>query len=183
MTSHRAVSLLARPSLALSSYGLALLVLIGIVGLSIDGMLAGYQDRSERWTAFERLAGRARVGKKPLQVQHQEPSGQVYLEGETRALAQAALLQRVAQVVARAGGTVTSSEVETDMPQDKARSLKVTANLEIEQRGLQAMVYNIEISKPLLFIESIAVNAPAGGEGKLRVVMQVSGQWAKTNDQ
>jgi general secretion pathway protein M len=172
------VILLGRPYLAISSYALAFFVFVGIATVSFLGLLESHRALGDQWDALERLNGRMRGAQRTVLADVPSHPRAVFHEGESAAIAHATLLQRAAQIIARAGGTLYSSEVQADLPQEKSKSIKVTTVLEIDQGGLQAMVYNIETSEPLLFIESMLINTPPGGEKKLRVVMQISGQWA-----
>ena len=55
------------------------------------------------------------------------------------------------------------------------------ANCEIGQPALQKLLYDIEAGMPFLFVDQLVVQAPAGtstgGDGRLRVMIAVSGQW------
>jgi len=46
---------------------------------------------------------------------------------------------------------------------------------------LQKLLYDLEAGQPFLFVDQLSVQAPASssfsGEGKLRVLLSVSGQW------
>jgi general secretion pathway protein M len=107
------------------------------------------------------------------------PSGSPFLQGATVTVAGAVLLQRVTGAVTRVGGNVLSSQVDLNGAQSKTGFLTIIASCEIDQPGLQQLLYDIEAGMPFLFIDQLAVQAPAGaaGEGKLRVLLTVSGQW------
>lgn len=53
------------------------------------------------------------------------------------------------------------------------------ASCEIEQVGLQPLLYDLEAAMPFLFVDQLTVQAPtsSAGEGKLRILLAVSGQW------
>jgi general secretion pathway protein M len=59
--------------------------------------------------------------------------------------------------------------------------LSVIASCEIDQPGLQQLLYDLEAGMPFLFIDQLVVQAPSNfgtsAEGKLRVLLTVSGQW------
>ena len=108
------------------------------------------------------------------------PSGSPFLEGGTVTVAGAALLQRVAGVVTRLGGNMVSSQVE--LPDGRAKGggfLSIIASCEIGQQGLQQLIYDLEAGMPFLLIDQLSVQAPAAmtDDGKLRVLLTVSGQW------
>jgi len=91
------------------------------------------------------------------------------------------LLQRVSAAVTKLGGNVLSSQVELQGSQSKAGFLSIIASCEIDQPGLQRLLYDIEAGMPYLFIDQLVLQSPpnfaASGEGRLRVLLTVSGQW------
>ena len=107
--------------------------------------------------------------------------GSPFLEGETITVAGAMLLQRIDAAVAKAGGAVSSSQIELDGPQAKDGFVSLTANIEIAQPELQPLLYDLEAGMPYLFVDSLAIQSPqAFGEAetaRMRVVIGVSGQW------
>jgi len=109
------------------------------------------------------------------------PSGSPFLEGATVTVAGAALLQRVTAAVTKLGGNVLSSQVDLQGTQAKAGFLSVIASCEIDQPGLQQLLYDVEAGMPFLFIDQLVVQAPSSvgtsAEGKLRLLLTVSGQW------
>ena len=109
------------------------------------------------------------------------PPGSAFLEGPTVTVAGAALLQRVAAAVTKAGGTIQSSQVELQGPQSKPGFIGVVANCELDQPDLQQLLYDLEAGMPFLFVEQLAIQAPTAAsgarEGRLRVQLTVYGQW------
>jgi general secretion pathway protein M len=107
------------------------------------------------------------------------PSGSPYLEGATVTVAGAALLARVAGAVTRLGGNVLSSQLDVQGTQAKAGFVSMIASCELDQPALQPLIYDLEAGMPFLFIDQLSVQAPAisSGEGKLRILLAVSGQW------
>jgi general secretion pathway protein M len=108
-------------------------------------------------------------------------AGSPFLEGPTLTVAGAALLQRVAGAVTRAGGNVLSSQVDVQGPQAASGQVTLTASCEVDQTALQQLIYDIEAGMPFLFIDSMVAQAPlpttAAGGGRMRLVLSVSGQW------
>ena len=166
---------------------LATLSYIGIVAallaLSI-WFVTDYFDRSAAVaTARERLAlidGRAKPGVATAAGDAQA-NGSPFIEGQTITIAGAALQQRIGAAVAKAEGTVLSSQIVIDGPQAKDGFVNLTASLEIAQASLQRLLYDLEAGMPYLFIDTLAVQSPqAFGEAesaRMRVVIGVSGQW------
>jgi general secretion pathway protein M len=107
------------------------------------------------------------------------PSGSAFLEGATVTIAGAALLQRVAGAVTKLGGNVLSSQLDLQGTQAKAGFVSMVASCEIDQPALQPLIYDLEAGMPFLFVDQLAVQAPTvtSGEGRLRIVLAVSGQW------
>jgi general secretion pathway protein M len=107
--------------------------------------------------------------------------GSPLLREATITLAGAALQQRVEQAVARAGGALQSDEVALDGPGEKDGLIRVTANLELAQSGLQPLLYDLEAGMPYLFVEALDVQSPqALGEadnGPMRIALTVSSRW------
>lgn len=126
---------------------------------------------------FERAAASSSLGN--AHVAADAPAGSPFLEGQSQTIASAALLQRVASAITRVGGNVVSSEVE---PEDKALGagiVRITATSELEQNSLQPLLYDLEAGMPFLFVNKFIVQAPASGadSGRMRVVLEISGQW------
>jgi general secretion pathway protein M len=126
---------------------------------------------------FERAAASSSAGN--AHVVGAVPGGSPFLEGETETIASAALLQRVSSAITRVGGNVVSSEVE---PKDKALGegiVRITATSELEQNSLQPLLYDLEAGMPFLFVNKFVVQAAASraDSGRMRVVLELSGQW------
>ncbi len=109
------------------------------------------------------------------------PAGSPFLEGETVTVAGAALLQRVAGAVTRAGGNVLSSQVDVKGPQSTDGYVSLIASCEIEQSALQQVLYDLESGMPFLFIEQLVGQTAQAGltadAGRMRILLVVSGQW------
>jgi general secretion pathway protein M len=135
-----------------------------------QAMLDQFESRRPA-TAKDRLAGAP-------------PAGSPFLGGATVTVAGATLLQRVSAAVTKFGGNVLSSQVDLQGSQSKAGFLTIIASCDIEQTGLQQLLYDVEAGMPFLFVDQLVVQTPAGfgasGEGKLRILLTVSGQWQGT---
>jgi general secretion pathway protein M len=107
------------------------------------------------------------------------PSGSAFLEGATVTVAGAALLQRVASAVTRHGGNMLSSQLDVQGQHAKAGFVSMVASCEIDQATLQPLLYDLEAGMPFLFVDQLDIQTPTAspGEGKLRVLLGVSGQW------
>jgi general secretion pathway protein M len=103
-----------------------------------------------------------------------------FLEGRTAALAGAGLQQHIERVVADVGGALTSSEINLDESESKTRFLRLSVSAEMTQLALQSLLYNLEAGVPYLFVNSFEAQTPEASDasnGRVRVTMNVSGQW------
>ena len=93
-------------------------------------------------------------------------------------IAGAALQERVESAVKKAGGNVLSSQLDVQGgPNAKAGFVSMVANCELEQSALQSLLYDLEAGMPFLFVDQLDIQVPTAGEGKLRFLLGVSGQW------
>ena len=159
------------------------LVVAGLAAASF-WIVTGLIERNAAVAAAQQrlaqLEGRARPGP-AAEAADTQVTGSPFLEGQTITVAGAALQQRIGSAVAKAGGSVLSSQIGLDGPNAKTGFVSLTANLEILQPALQTLLYDIEAGMPYLFIDTLAVQAPqAFGEAegaRMRVTIGVSGQW------
>jgi general secretion pathway protein M len=108
-------------------------------------------------------------------------TGSPLLDGATVTVGGANLLARVAGSITRLGGNILYTQVDLDGPQAKDGFVSVTVNCELEQPALQQLLYDLESGMPFLFIDQLVAQGPAAAaatpQGKLRLVISVSGQW------
>jgi general secretion pathway protein M len=169
------------PPVAALLYAAVLGILLWMIASDIADLLARRQQYDGATAMLAQIEGRkapsARRGKNDTQA----PTGSVFLEGTTVTVAGAALLQRVAGAVAKVGGNVLSTQVELQGSQSKVGFVSVIVSCEVDQVGLQQLTYDLEAGLPLLFVDQLMAQAPAAvastGEGRLRVLLTVSGQW------
>jgi len=107
--------------------------------------------------------------------------GSPLLEGTTVTIGGANLLQRVAGSVAKLGGNILYTQVDLQGTRSKDGFVSVTVSCEVEQPVLQELLYDLESGMPFLFVDQLVAQGPAvpgvTPEGKLRVLISVSGQW------
>ncbi len=108
-------------------------------------------------------------------------AGSPLLEGATMTVGGANLLQRVATAITKVGGTIQYTQVDLEGPQSKDGFVSVTVNCEVAQPALQQLLYDVEAGMPFLFIDQLVAQGPAipgtTPEGKLRILISISGQW------
>jgi general secretion pathway protein M len=165
--------------LAAAAYaGLVFALLVMVVGSIVD-VLGQRAAVAASAAMLEQLDGRKAAGPGGRSTDASMPSGSAFLEGATVTIAGAALLQRVAGAVTKLGGNVLSSQLDVQGTPSKAGFVSMIASCEIDQPALQPLIYDLEAGMPFLFIDQLAVQAPTTslGEGKLRILLAVSGQW------
>ncbi|ABE61616.1 putative general secretion pathway protein M [Nitrobacter hamburgensis X14] len=164
---------------AMIYFGLLVLLLFTIAS-SISDLFGKRADVAAVQAMLDQFEGRRPVAAK-AGFAGAAPSGSPFLEGATVTVAGAALLQRVSAAVTKFGGNVLSSQVDLHGSQSKVGFLTIIASCDIEQTGLQQLLYDIEAGMPFLFVDQLVVQTPTGfaasGEGKLRILLTVSGQW------
>ena len=173
-------SLVSSPIVAGAVYAGLVAMLLVIVASSLIDLFNQRASVAASAAMLEQLEGR-----KPLAAGKRSggagtPSGSPFLEGATVTVAGAALLQRVAAAVTKAGGNVLSSQLDVQGPNAKAGFVSMVANCELEQAAMQSMLYDLEAGMPFLFVDQLDIQVPTAGESKLRFLLGVSGQWQGT---
>jgi general secretion pathway protein M len=167
---------LASPLLAAVAYVALVFALLFTAITSVADMFGQRAEVASSAAMLEQLEGRRPVAARGTEVSM--PSGSAFLEGATVTVAGAALIQRVAGAVTKLGGNVLSTQVELKGTQSKAGFISILASCEVEQVGLQQLLYDLEAGMPFLFVDQLVVQTPSGsGTGKLRILLAVSGQW------
>ena len=163
--------------------GVMILLLFVIVGCLTD-ILDKRADVKASAVMLEQFEGRRPVAIRGQAAGIAAPSGSPFLEGATVTVAGAALLQRVSGAVTKFGGNVLSTQLDLQGTQSRTGFLSMIASCEIDQPELQKLLYDLEAGMPFLFVDQLVVQAPASfttsGEGKLRILLTVSGQWEGT---
>ena len=172
-------SFAASPTLAAAAYAGLVLALLAMVVSSVVDVLDQRAAVASSAAMLEHLEGRKALASGGRSADAGMPSGSAFLEGATVTVAGAALLQRVAGAVTKLGGNVLSSQLDVQGTHSKAGFVSMVASCELDQPALQTLIYDLEAGMPFLFIDQLAVQAPttSSGEGKLRILLAVSGQW------
>jgi general secretion pathway protein M len=173
--------LLATPIFAVASYLCVMILLLFVIGSSVTDIVSQRAEVAGLRTMLEQFEGRKPAAGSGQSTAVAGPAGSPFLEGATVTVAGAALLQRVTAAVTKLGGNVLSSQIDLEGKQAKMGFLTIIASCDIDQIGLQQLLYDLEAGQPFLFVDQLSVQAPASfsssGEGKLRVLLSVSGQW------
>lgn len=168
------------PLMAVVLYLCAAAGLLLSAGLAIGGILDHQRALAQTSDLLDQLqAGKARGAAAAAAGRPGSP----FLEGPTVTVAGAALLQRVAAAVSEVGGTIQSSQVDVLGTQARDGLVGLVVSCEMEQPALQKLLYDLESGMPFLFVDQLDVQVPQttatneAGEGRIRVVLGISGQW------
>ena len=133
------------------------------------GMAAERLDRFERRIPKESMNAPAVIA----------PPGEPFLDELTLTMASAALLQRMTSAIARVGGTIVSSEVDTQNAQSKDGYIKVSATCNLAANALQQLLYEVESGMPFLFVDQLLAQADTepNKDGQLKATLVVTGLW------
>ena len=171
-------SLVNSPVVAATAYAALVIVLLVVAASSLIDMLSQRASVAAAAAMLEQLEGRKVPAAGGRSGDASAPSGSAFLEGATVTVAGAALLQRVASAVTKAGGSVQSSQLDLQGPQAKTGFVSMVANCELDQSALQSLIYDLEAGMPFLFIDQLDIQvATTSGDSKLRFLLGVSGQW------
>ena len=171
-------SLVGSPIIAGSVYAGLVAALLIIAASSLIDLYNQRASVAASAAMLEQLEGRKPLTADKRSKEAGAPTGSAFLEGATVTVAGAALLQRVAAAVTKAGGNVLSSQLDVQGgPNAKAGFVSMVANCELEQSALQSLLYDLEAGMPFLFVDQLDIQVATAGEGKLRFLLGVSGQW------
>jgi general secretion pathway protein M len=171
-------SLVGSPIIAGAVYAGLVAALLIIAASSLIDLYNQRASVAASAAMLEQLEGRKPLAADKRSADTAAPSGSAFLEGATVTVAGAALLQRVATAVTKAGGNVLSSQLDVQGgPNAKPGFISMVANCELEQSALQALLYDLEAGMPFLFVDQLDIQVATAGESKLRFLLGVSGQW------
>jgi general secretion pathway protein M len=170
---------LGKPLPAAACFAAIMALLLFAIISSLSDLLAQRAEVVAAGAMLDQFEGRRPASAQSAGIG--APTGSPFLEGATVTVAGASLLQRVTAAVTKLGGSVLSSQVDLQGSQAKAGFLSVIASCEIDQPGLQRLLYDVEAGMPFLFVDQLVVQAPGNPgnstEGRLHVLLTVSGQW------
>ena len=180
MSTHSIDRYLARyPRGATFIYGAAVLAMLLTSAFALVEIVQQYQAlnaAAETLATFERRKENGTSDSAPIG----QPAGSPFLEGPTVTVASAALLQQLTAALTRAGGSVISSEVDNQFAQSKDGFVRIRATGNIEQTGLQQLLYDLESGMPFVFVDQFSARMEVEGkkDGLMRVSLGVTGLWS-----
>jgi general secretion pathway protein M len=109
-----------------------------------------------------------------------------YLDAGTTGLAAAQLQAYLSQVAAAQQAIVISYGVEPARREDSPDAIRVQATLEVNQKSVQGLLYQLESGTPYVFVDSLAVQTPsatdqrgAQEDPKLRLTLNLRALWRR----
>jgi general secretion pathway protein M len=173
-------SVVNSPVVAATAYAGLVIALLAVATSSLVDLLGQRASVAAAAAMLEQLEGRKPLAAGKGSAEVGAPTGSAFLEGATVTVAGAALLQRVAAAVTKAGGSVLSSQLDLQGPNAKAGFVSMVANCELDQSALQSLLYDLEAGMPFLFIDQLDIQSANATDGKLRFLLGASGQWRGT---
>jgi len=145
---------------------LAALTWAAIIQPTIDWWLAARDTSSEQTEELHHLAlvagRRAGIEASLRELDAALSNPAIFWPGQSVPAVSAAIQGRLREIVTASGGTLRST---TDLPAAPDRGLP-RVSLRLQSDGpvtaLQAMLSAIEMSKPVLFVDAMTINAPDG---------------------
>lgn len=120
-----------------------------------------------------RAPGLARAGADP------------FVAGTSATVAGANMQERVVAAIRAAGGTVTSSQLDTAGGGTTPPTITLTLSCQLADAALQGLLYTLETAPPTLLLDQMSIDAAApgagdaapGGVGMLKISMVLSAYW------
>lgn len=169
------------PLVAATAYVAVFIVFVAVGWSELANLKQRHDEVSAANDILARLQGHAPAAHNTVLPVEVIRSGSPFLEGATVTIAGAALLRRVSETVAKVEGNIQSSQVDLQGTQLKNGFIDVIVTCEVDQPALQRLLYDLEAGMPFLFVDQMVAQAPVessiGKEGRMRVLLAVSGQW------
>ena len=149
----------------LAAIGLLAAVIAAVAVFAVMPTLQAYDDTEialarakEQVIGFERVArGRSAYAARLEELTARESASQVYLQGETDALAAARLQDQVSGVIERHGGTVRSIQSLPGQDDEDFRRVSVRVQFTGTTESLFQAVYSLETARPFVFIDNLDI--------------------------
>jgi general secretion pathway protein M len=169
------------PGLALVIYALLLIGGLLVIWTTYMEIASRATEVATIEEQVERLRTRLDVGNDQSQFYGFKASDG-FLSGDKLTVAAAELQRRVEATIATAGGSVISSQMELGEEKSQTANIGLSIECQINQEGLQRMLYDLESTTPFLFIEKLDVRTrddsqTAQPSGRLRIAIRVAAIW------
>lgn len=165
--------------------------LIALLFVCVIGVAWALQERSEavqeltkRRDIALRLGARSPSAAIEANAQMKAPAA-AFLDAPTAGLATAQLQVYLSQVASSQNAVLISYGVEPRRRDDSPDSIGVQATLDVSQKALQGLLYQLESGMPYVFVDSFTAQpaSPAGrgaaGDPILRVMLNLRALWQR----
>jgi hypothetical protein len=163
---------------------LLLLACIFAVGWSLQVRSDANNELTDRREALSHLEARARSESSNARMTSVAPLD-AFLDGPTTGLAAAKLQAYLSQVVASHQAILISYGAEPTRREDSPDSIRVQATLDVGQKSLQSLLYQLESRTPYVFVDALALQPPSTSERRaaqdpvLRLTMSLRALWRR----
>lgn len=146
-----------RAQAAIALFALMVILIAGAALFANALVDAKWAEAEARMTELDML--RRRIRMPPPPKTDAGDAAKVYLAGENYALAVNALQQRVVALVEDAGGKLVTVGIDPASSSEQGVSRRAVLQIvsELDNDGLQSLIYQLETERPLVLVESLAV--------------------------
>ena len=152
---------------------LLLLLVLSLVFYVIVPLTNGYSERAGDIAMLEKrlstlrglLANEVLVDTELKSLESINTSGDIFLKGDKAAIASANLREFVGNIVKQSGGVLISSQDYETASLDIASAVGLRLSFNGEMQHLAALLYELESSRPLVFIDKLTVTSSANQRG------------------
>jgi general secretion pathway protein M len=172
--------------ICIGSFCLLLMACAFAVGASLQARSDAGQELAERRDALSHLQTRVRSA---LDGRSRKGGGAApplaFLDAATPGLAAAQLQSYLSQVIASHNATLISYGTEPTHREDSSETVRAQAVLDVGQKALQELLYDLESRTPYAFVEVMAVQPPsttalrATQEPVLRLTLGLRALWRR----
>jgi general secretion pathway protein M len=172
--------------ISVGALGLVFLVCAFAVIMSLQARFGAGRELAEHRHALSQLEARARSAP-PTRAKTTPTAAPAaaFLDAPTAGLAAAQLQAYLSQVAAGQQANLISYGVEPARREDSPDSVRVAATLDVAQKGMQGLLYQLESGTPYVFVDSLAVQ-PTGTSGQraagnptLRLTLGLRALWRR----
>jgi general secretion pathway protein M len=162
-----------------------LLVCALAVVLSLQVRSDAVHEYTERRDALSHLEARARSGSDARARTTTAAPAAAFLDAATAGLAAAQLQAYLSRVASSRQAILISYGVEPARREDAPDSIRVQATLDVGQKSMQDMLYQLESQTPYVFVDLLAVQPPsaavqgAAQDPTLRLTLSLRALWRR----
>ncbi len=147
--------------ISIGALTLLALVCAFAVGLSLQVRSDAVHELTERRDTLSHLEARSRSETAARARKPGTAPAAAFLDAPTAGLAAAQLQGYLSQVARSQQATLISYGVEPARREDSPDSIRVQATLDVAQKSLQGLLYQLESRTPYVFVDLLAVQLPS----------------------